>query len=114
MTFCRELTLATGHISAFSRVPLAIAICFIAHAGEFRLICVKPRLATACSGSRGLPQTRATLLIAKLDRLARNVSFISNLLEAFRGNGKNVVKFVACDLPEANSLTIHIMAAFVE
>lgn len=49
----------------------------------------------------------ATLLIAKLDRLARNVYFISGLMES-------KVKFAACDLPEANQLTIHIMAAFAE
>ncbi|MDO8715121.1 MAG: recombinase family protein [Polynucleobacter sp.] len=49
----------------------------------------------------------ATLLIAKLDRLARNVHFVSGLMESN-------VKFVACDLPEANQLTIHIMAAFAE
>lgn len=49
----------------------------------------------------------ATLLIAKLDRLARNVFFISGLMESR-------VKFVACDLPEASELTIHIMAAFAE
>lgn len=49
----------------------------------------------------------ATLLIAKLDRLARNVHFVSGLMES-------KVKFLACDLPEANQLTIHIMAAFAE
>jgi len=49
----------------------------------------------------------ATLLIAKLDRLARNVHFISGLMES-------KVQFVACDLPEANQLTLHIMAAFAE
>jgi DNA invertase Pin-like site-specific DNA recombinase len=49
----------------------------------------------------------ATLLIAKLDRLARNVHFVSGLMES-------QVKFVACDLPEANQLTIHLMAAFAE
>jgi DNA invertase Pin-like site-specific DNA recombinase len=70
-----------------------------------------PQLAAALEARR---KHGATLLIAKLDRLARIASFISNLLEAFRGNGKNAVKFVACDLPEANSLTIHIMVAFVE
>jgi len=52
-------------------------------------------------------KTGATLLIAKLDRLARNVHFVSGLMES-------KVKFVACDLPEANQLTIHIMAAFAE
>jgi DNA invertase Pin-like site-specific DNA recombinase len=49
----------------------------------------------------------ATLIIAKLDRLARNVHFVSGLMES-------KVKFVACDMPEANELTIHIMAAFAE
>lgn len=49
----------------------------------------------------------ATLVIAKLDRLARNVHFISGLMES-------KVKFVACDLPEANELTLHVMAAFAE
>jgi DNA invertase Pin-like site-specific DNA recombinase len=50
---------------------------------------------------------RATLLVAKLDRLARNVAFVSALMEAG-------VKFQAVDLPEANDLTIHIMAAMAE
>jgi DNA invertase Pin-like site-specific DNA recombinase len=50
---------------------------------------------------------KAKLLIAKLDRLARNVHFVSGLMES-------KVKFVALDLPEANDLTIHIMAAIAE
>jgi len=50
---------------------------------------------------------RATLLIAKLDRLARNVHFVSGLMEAG-------VKFVAVDLPEANNLSVHIMASMAE
>ena len=49
----------------------------------------------------------ATLLIAKLDRLARNVYFISGLMESG-------VDFVAADMPQANRLTVHIMAAFAE
>ncbi len=49
----------------------------------------------------------ATLIIAKLDRLARNVNFISNLMESG-------VEFVAVDLPQANRLTVHIMAAMAE
>lgn len=56
----------------------------------------------------GLCQAQgAVLLIAKLDRLARNVRFVAELMESR-------VKFVACDMPEANDLTIHIMAAFAE
>ena len=49
----------------------------------------------------------AVLVIAKLDRLARNVHFVSGLMESR-------VRFVACDLPEANELTLHVMAAFAE
>jgi DNA invertase Pin-like site-specific DNA recombinase len=49
----------------------------------------------------------ATLLIAKLDRLARNVAFISSLMEAG-------VEFTAVDMPTANRLTVHILAAVAE
>ena len=49
----------------------------------------------------------AKLIIAKLDRLARNVAFISNLMES-------KVEFEAVDFPQANRLTIHIMAAIAE
>jgi DNA invertase Pin-like site-specific DNA recombinase len=51
--------------------------------------------------------TRATIVIAKLDRLARNVAFTSQLMES-------KVPFVACDNPHANRLTIHILAALAE
>jgi DNA invertase Pin-like site-specific DNA recombinase len=49
----------------------------------------------------------ATLIIAKLDRLARNVAFISNLMESG-------VEFSAVDFPQANRLTVHILAAVAE
>jgi len=49
----------------------------------------------------------AVLLVAKLDRLARSVHFVSGLMRAG-------VRFVAVDMPEANELTVHIMAAFAE
>ncbi|MEE4380108.1 MAG: recombinase family protein [Candidatus Competibacteraceae bacterium] len=64
----------------------------------------RPQLAAALSICRC---HRATLVIAKLDRLARNVHFISGLLES-------AVDFVAVDMPEANKLTIHILAAVAE
>jgi hypothetical protein len=50
---------------------------------------------------------RATLLIAKLDRLARSVAFISNLME-----GR--VDFVVADMPGVNRLTVHVLAAVAE
>jgi hypothetical protein len=48
--------------------------------------------------------TGATLIIARLDRLSRNSAFITALMES-------KVKFVCCDMPEANDFTITIMAA---
>lgn len=51
--------------------------------------------------------TGATLVIAKLDRLSRNVAFIANLQESG-------AKFVCCDLPDANELTIHLFAAIAQ
>ena len=50
---------------------------------------------------------RAILLIAKLDRLARSVAFISNLMEGG-------VDFVAADMPSVNRLTVHVLAAVAE
>lgn len=64
----------------------------------------RPRLAEALAACR---LHRATLIIAKLDRLARNVAFVSNLMEAG-------VEFQAVDFPTANRLTIHILAAVAE
>lgn len=52
-------------------------------------------------------KTGAKLIIAKLDRLSRNVEFIAKLM-----NSK--VDFVACDMPEADRFTIHIFAALAE
>ena len=49
----------------------------------------------------------AILLISKLDRLSRSVSFIANLMESN-------IDFIAVDMPEANRLTIHVMAAMAE
>lgn len=49
----------------------------------------------------------ATLVVSKLDRLARNVAFISKLMES-------KVEFVAVDFPQANRLTIHVLAAVAE
>lgn len=50
---------------------------------------------------------KAVLVIAKLDRLGRNVAFISSLMEA-------KIDFVAVDNPHANRLMLHLLAAFAE
>lgn len=64
----------------------------------------RPQIAAAITACR---MRRAILVIAKLDRLARNVAFVSNLMESG-------VEFVACDNPHATRLTIHILAAVAE
>jgi DNA invertase Pin-like site-specific DNA recombinase len=64
----------------------------------------RPQLTSALAECR---KRRAVLVIAKLDRLARNVHFISGLMNSD-------VEFVAVDMPTANRLTIHILAAVAE
>ena len=64
----------------------------------------RPQLAEAI---RACKRHKAVLAIAKLHRLARNVAFIANLMEAG-------IEFVAVDMPYANRLTVHILAAVAE
>ena len=56
---------------------------------------------------RHAKESECRLVIAKLDRLSRNVLFITTLMESG-------VDFVACDMPTANKFTIHIFAALAE
>jgi DNA invertase Pin-like site-specific DNA recombinase len=51
--------------------------------------------------------TGAVLVVAKLDRLSRNVAFLATLQDSG-------ARFVAADMPEANELTVHIMAAVAQ
>ncbi len=64
----------------------------------------RPELSKAIAHAK---RSKATLVVAKLDRLARNVHFLSGLMESG-------VDFVACDQPNANRLTVHILAAVAE
>lgn len=64
----------------------------------------RPQLRLAMDRCR---RTGATLLIARLDRLARNVRFISGLME-------EGVPFVACDMPNATPFMLHVYAAVAE
>ncbi len=64
----------------------------------------RPQLLAAISACR---VRRAVLVIAKLDRLTRNVAFMANLMESG-------IEFVACDNPHATRFTIHILAAVAE
>ena len=61
----------------------------------------RPELAKALHAAR---KAKATLLVAKLDRLSRNVAFIAAVMDAG-------VDFIACDQPFASRLTLHILAA---
>lgn len=64
----------------------------------------RPQLQAALAACK---KHRAILILAKLDRLGRNTYFISGLMESG-------VEFICCDMPSANRLTLHIMAAVAE
>jgi DNA invertase Pin-like site-specific DNA recombinase len=64
----------------------------------------RPELERALTACKKL---KAKLVIAKLDRLSRNLAFIATLMESG-------VEFVAVDNPHANKLTIHILAAVAQ
>jgi len=64
----------------------------------------RPELHKALAACR---RHKAKLVIAKLDRLSRNLSFIAALMDAG-------VEFIAVDNPHANKLTLHILAAVAQ
>lgn len=64
----------------------------------------RPKLKEALTICR---KTGATLIVAKLDRLSRNVAFTSKLLESD-------VDIVFCDFPQANRLILHIISSIAE
>jgi DNA invertase Pin-like site-specific DNA recombinase len=72
--------------------------------GKHQDIKNRPRLREAAEHAAELD---ATLVIAKLDRLVRNAS----VLQYLRDSG---VKFLACDNPHANKLTVHILVGVAE
>src|SRR5436189_2530891 len=64
----------------------------------------RPQLTAALAACK---KHRAKLVIAKLDRLSRNLAFIATLMDSG-------VEFVAVDNPHANKLTVHILAAVAQ
>jgi DNA invertase Pin-like site-specific DNA recombinase len=90
---------ATEYISGHGAVELASFTEI-----ESGKINARPQLDAALLRCR---QAHATLLVAKLDRLSRNAAFLFNL----RDSG---VKFQALDIPEANTLTLGVMAVLAQ
>jgi DNA invertase Pin-like site-specific DNA recombinase len=64
----------------------------------------RPELERALGAAK---KHKATLILAKLDRLARNVAFIADLME-------RKVNFVCCDMPSATPFMLHVYAAVAE
>ncbi|MEG1915849.1 MAG: recombinase family protein [Muribaculaceae bacterium] len=64
----------------------------------------RPQLLTALAMCR---KTNSVLIVAKLDRLSRNVAFTSKLLESD-------VEIIFCDFPQANRLILHIISSIAE
>lgn len=64
----------------------------------------RPQLLAALALCR---KTNSILIVAKLDRLSRNVAFTSKLLESD-------VEIMFCDFPQANRLILHIIASIAE
>lgn len=64
----------------------------------------RPELLKAIGHAR---RAGARLVIARLDRLSRNVRFLAELLESG-------VEFTCCDVPHATRLTTHILSAVAE
>ncbi len=67
-------------------------------------VSARPQLLKALAHAR---RNKATLVVAKLDRLSRNVEFLARVMNSG-------VEFACCDNPTANRLTLHIMAAIAE
>jgi DNA invertase Pin-like site-specific DNA recombinase len=114
VTYYRVSTLQQGHSGLGLEAQQATAQQYlIAHGGielasftevESGKIDARPQLEAALLRCR---QTHATLLVAKLDRLSRNIAFLFRM----RDEG---VKFQALDIPEANTLTLGVFAAMAQ
>lgn len=64
----------------------------------------RPALARALAHAR---RSKATLCVAKLDRLSRNVEFLARVMNSD-------CEFAAADMPTANKFMLHVMAAVAE
>jgi DNA invertase Pin-like site-specific DNA recombinase len=105
---------AKAHPGSALRLRRALVETFL-NGGRWKLVAdftevesgknnMRPQLTAAIQACRVY---KATLVIAKLDRLSRNAHFLVGLKEAG-------IDFVAADMPEANRLTVGIMALVAE
>lgn len=112
--YCRVSTQMQGHdglgMEAQRRAVIAYATAHSAtilamysevETGRKKDLWNRPQLISALGHAR---RAKAVLVIARLDRLARNVFVTSQLLESG-------VEFVACDNPHANRLSIQIFVS---
>lgn len=115
--YCRVSTQLQGHdglgmeaqrraVTAYANSHSAsiLAIYSEVETGRKKDLRNRPRLVSALAHAR---RAKAMLVIARLDRLARNVFVTSQLLESG-------VEFVACDNPHANRMSIQILAVMAE
>lgn len=96
-----EAQLAAVHGYAAQHGTEVVAVFEEVESGR---ISERPQLAAALAHAK---KVKGKLVIAKLDRLARNVAFVSAIMESG-------VDFVAVDNPHATRLTLHILAAVAE
>jgi DNA invertase Pin-like site-specific DNA recombinase len=114
VSYCRVSTAKQGR-SGLGLEAQRAAIDEFLNGGQWKLVAEyvevetgkhedRPKLRQALHRAK---VTGATLVIAKLDRLSRNLRFIAELQES-------KVKFVCADMPDANELTIHIFASLAQ
>jgi len=90
--------------TAANNYTLAAAFVEVETAKGFDALTKRPKLKAALAQAKALS---CPVIVAKLDRLSRNVAFIATLME-------NRVPFIVADLPNVNPLMLHIYAAFAE
>lgn len=114
VTYARVSTVRQGH-SGLGLEAQQQALSSFAASGGHRVVAAfvevesgkhadRPELRAALAACR---LHRATLCIAKLDRLSRSMLFIAGVMDSG-------VDFVACDMPAASRISLHIMAAMAE
>ena len=114
VSYCRVSTTKQGR-SGLGLEAQRAAIADYLNDGQWKLVAEYVEVETGKNDER--PELRkalhrakvtgATLVIAKLDRLSRNLRFIAELQDS-------KVKFVCADMPDANELTIHIFASLAQ